>query len=241
MRIGVYYSVGPHFARTLQRLRREYPEARLIAIVPPGLELSEDARALAGESIVTEQPHYSPRNVSANLRLIRRLRSERFDAFCVLFDSMQLEGLAALTGARIRLCCLPQGRLVRLRAPLPIIIGQEAARQALGRLVYAGVWLAVRMFPSRRTQFEFDDAKSAANLEKHGIDFIRAQQLWNDPDTIRAKAKSTDEDRHLVIGMIGRRHWAAVVTGRGDRIRLISVRRARTKEVQQYESFRIRR
>jgi uncharacterized DUF497 family protein len=30
--------------------------------------------------------------------------------------------------------------------------------------------------------FEFDRAKSAANLKKHGIDFIGAQALWSDPD-----------------------------------------------------------
>ena len=149
MRIGVYYSVGPHFARALQRLRKNYPDATLVAIIPPGLVLSDDARALTGETIVTEQPHYTPRDVGANARLIRRLRAEKFDAFCVLFDSVQLETLAALTGARIRLCCLPQGRLIRLRAPIPFIIAREAARQTLGRTVYAAVWLSVRMFRVR--------------------------------------------------------------------------------------------
>lgn len=145
MRIGIYYSIGPHFARALQRLRGAYPDATLVAIVPPGLDLGVDARALADETLVTEQGHYAPRQIGPNMRLILRLRTEQFDGFCVLFDSVQLESLAALTGARVRLCCLPQGRLIRLRAPLPVILAREAARQLVGRLVYAGVWLAVRM------------------------------------------------------------------------------------------------
>lgn len=32
--------------------------------------------------------------------------------------------------------------------------------------------------------FEFDDNKSASNLSKHGINFMSAQALWNDPDLV---------------------------------------------------------
>jgi uncharacterized protein len=84
--------------------------------------------------------------------------------------------------------------------------------------------------------FEFDDDKSKTNLEKHGIDFRAAQELWKDPDLMEIQAKSDDEDRFLVIGLIGAKHWSAVVTHRNERIRLISVRRSRTKEVELYES-----
>jgi len=84
--------------------------------------------------------------------------------------------------------------------------------------------------------FEFDDDKSKANLEKHGIDFQAAQELWKDPDLLEIQAKSSDEHRFLVIGLIGTKHWSAVVTYRNERIRLISVRRARKKEVELYES-----
>ena len=31
---------------------------------------------------------------------------------------------------------------------------------------------------------EFDPAKSAANLKKHGIDVVGAQVLWSDPDLL---------------------------------------------------------
>ena len=82
---------------------------------------------------------------------------------------------------------------------------------------------------------EYNDDKSTANQEKHGIDFLVAQALWNDPDLLEIRAKSDDEPRFLVIGLIGRKHWSAVVTYRNGKIRLISVRRSRKKEVELYE------
>lgn len=85
-------------------------------------------------------------------------------------------------------------------------------------------------------KFEFDDGKSLLNLEKHGIDFVDAQQLWNDPYLLEIEARSTDESRSLVIGAIDCKVWSAVITYRGEIIRLISVRRARKAEVAIYES-----
>lgn len=85
------------------------------------------------------------------------------------------------------------------------------------------------------SDFEYDDDKSRGNLEKHGIDFLDAQALWEDPDLLEIRAISDDEPRFLVIGLIGRKHWSAVVTYRNGTIRLISVRRSRRKEVELYE------
>jgi hypothetical protein len=86
------------------------------------------------------------------------------------------------------------------------------------------------------SDFEYDDDKSQANLEKHGIDFLDAQVLWEDPDLLEIRARSDDEPRFLVIGRIGARCWSAVVTYRNGTIRLISVRRSRKREVELYES-----
>jgi uncharacterized DUF497 family protein len=83
--------------------------------------------------------------------------------------------------------------------------------------------------------FEFDEPKSRANVTKHGIDFIQAQELWRDPYLIAIPAMTVDEPRHLVIGRIGARHWSAVITYRGENIRIISVRRSRPEEVALYE------
>ncbi len=85
-------------------------------------------------------------------------------------------------------------------------------------------------------EFEFDEAKSQTNLDKHGIDFVAAQRLWKDPNLLEIRAKSEGEPRFLLIGKIGERHWSAVVTYRESCIRLISVRRSRKKEVELYES-----
>ena len=84
--------------------------------------------------------------------------------------------------------------------------------------------------------FEFDAAKSESNCAKHGIDFVEAQGLWNDPMLLEIPAKTEDEPRYLVVGSIEGKHWSAVMTYRGANIRLISVRRARTEEVALYES-----
>jgi uncharacterized DUF497 family protein len=84
--------------------------------------------------------------------------------------------------------------------------------------------------------FEFDSAKSTANKKKHGIDFIEAQALWDDPDLLEIPARTTDEPRFLLIGMIEIKHWAAIITYRGKNVRIISVRRARDEEIELYES-----
>jgi len=85
-------------------------------------------------------------------------------------------------------------------------------------------------------KFEFDENKSHSNLEKHGIDFVDAQQLWNDSDLLEIPAKTADEPRFLIIGMIAEKHWSSVVTYRSNFIRIISVRRSRKEEVALYES-----
>jgi hypothetical protein len=84
--------------------------------------------------------------------------------------------------------------------------------------------------------FEFDPQKSERNLAKHGIDFVAAQKLWDDPNLLEIPARTEDEPRFLMIGQIDRKHWSAVVTYRSDVIRIISVRRSRVEEVLLYES-----
>ena len=87
--------------------------------------------------------------------------------------------------------------------------------------------------------FEFDERKSRRNLEKHGVDFVEAQLLWRDPDLLEIPARTTDEPRFLLIGRIRGKHWSAVVTPRGDSVRIISVRRSRAEEVALYEGKEI--
>ncbi|OCW59040.1 BrnT family toxin [Hoeflea olei] len=84
-------------------------------------------------------------------------------------------------------------------------------------------------------EFEFDPNKSVSNLSKHGIDFDRAQALWDDPWMLEAPVVTEDEPRFISIGKIDGRHWAAIWTPRGSAVRIISVRRARKEEIGRYE------
>jgi uncharacterized DUF497 family protein len=84
-------------------------------------------------------------------------------------------------------------------------------------------------------EFEFDPAKNAANLAKHGMDFIAAQAIWRDTHRIEVPARTTDEPRWMVIGQAGGQRWSAVVTYRDEHVRIISVRRSRESEIAIYE------
>mgnify|MGYP001577841404 CR=1 FL=1 len=85
-------------------------------------------------------------------------------------------------------------------------------------------------------EFEFDPIKSHANKVKHGIDFVSAQELWQDIDLLEIPARTEDEPRSMLIGRMGGRHWSAIVTYRGEIIRIISVRPSRKEEKELYES-----
>ena len=65
-------------------------------------------------------------------------------------------------------------------------------------------------------KIEFDENKSAANKDKHGIDFDEARSLWYDPDLLEIPAKTVqDENRYLVIGKIENnklsRKWSVLI------------------------------
>lgn len=85
-------------------------------------------------------------------------------------------------------------------------------------------------------KFKFDPAKSKANRHKHGIDFVDAQALWDDPGLLEIPARTTDEARFIVIGKIDDKYWSGIITYRDEMIRIISVRRARNEEIELYES-----
>ena len=85
-------------------------------------------------------------------------------------------------------------------------------------------------------EFEFDAQKSVTNKAKHGIDFVEAQALWDDPDLIEIPVRTSGESRFLVIGKIEGKLWSAVLTYRSEQVWLIAVRRSRREEVAVYES-----
>ena len=79
-------------------------------------------------------------------------------------------------------------------------------------------------------EFEYNPVKSEANKEKHGLDFERAKELWHDANRAEFVARFSDEQRHGLIAELDDKLWTAIYTVRGDRARIISVRRARENE-----------
>lgn len=85
-----------------------------------------------------------------------------------------------------------------------------------------------------KSVFEYDPSKSRTNLEKHGIDFEKAKELWDQP-VVRLRSRNPTEDRELVIGRIDETYWTGIITRRNGKIRIISVRKARRDEKAIYE------
>ncbi len=86
-------------------------------------------------------------------------------------------------------------------------------------------------------KYEYDSNKSLSNKQKHGIDFEEAKLLWNDDRMVEILTPYEDEERFINIGKINSKFYTVVTTMREkEKIRIISARRARKKEIEIYES-----
>jgi uncharacterized protein len=85
--------------------------------------------------------------------------------------------------------------------------------------------------------FEFDEQKSSKNKLKHGIDFIEAQRIWDDPERVEIPARTSEEPRIMIIGRTGQSIWTVIYMIRNNYIRLISARKSRKDEKEIYESL----
>jgi uncharacterized DUF497 family protein len=86
--------------------------------------------------------------------------------------------------------------------------------------------------------FEWDERKAAENSRKHGVSFEEAASTFGDPAslTIDDPLHSESEDRFAILGIsLRRRLLVTAFTERGDRIRVVSSRRATPNEQAQYE------
>jgi uncharacterized DUF497 family protein len=83
--------------------------------------------------------------------------------------------------------------------------------------------------------FEWDDDKSRANLDKHGIDFDDAIEIFYGPIVLR-RSDRNNEERWVATGYLEDRLIAVVFTRREDVIRIISARRARKNEEREYRN-----
>ena len=84
--------------------------------------------------------------------------------------------------------------------------------------------------------FEWDEAKAASNLKKHGVDFADAVGVFDDPLALSMPDDSPEEQRYAGVGadVLGR-ILIVVYTNRGDNVRIISARPATASERRRYE------
>jgi hypothetical protein len=87
-------------------------------------------------------------------------------------------------------------------------------------------------------QFEFDEAKRAANYAKHEVDFLLGARALLDPLRLEWVDDRNDygEERWVCIGAFAGRHYVLVYTLRGDVVRIISARKANEREEAKYRS-----
>ena len=85
-------------------------------------------------------------------------------------------------------------------------------------------------------KFEYDENKSLSNKKKHGIDFEESKELWKDDKMVEILTPFEDEERYINIGKIKDKFYSIITTIKGDKIRIISARRSRKKEIKIYES-----
>lgn len=81
----------------------------------------------------------------------------------------------------------------------------------------------------------FDLAKDAANQQKHGVSLALAEVLFSGPHISVADDRfDYGETRQIAFGLINNRLFVCVYTDRGDERRVISLRKANTREVRRY-------
>lgn len=88
---------------------------------------------------------------------------------------------------------------------------------------------------SSSAEFAWDPRKAASNRRKHGVDFADAVGVFEDPRALRLPDDRQGEDRVVAIGrdFLGRL-LVVIYAWRGERIRLISARRATARERRHY-------
>jgi len=85
-------------------------------------------------------------------------------------------------------------------------------------------------------QYEFDEAKNQANIEKHGISLGEACNIdWNNALIYQDMRFEYQEERMIAFGFINTRLYIAVFVDRSNKRRIISLRKANDREKKVYE------
>lgn len=84
--------------------------------------------------------------------------------------------------------------------------------------------------------YDWDDAKAAANLAKHGVAFDAVLDFdWDTALILEDDRQDYGEARYIAFGLIGDRLHVLVYTPRGQTTRIISLRRANDREESAYD------
>ena len=81
---------------------------------------------------------------------------------------------------------------------------------------------------------EFDPRKDTVNVEKHGVSLARFADMDQGSALVLPAKTVKGEERFRFVGEIDGKVWVAVVTWRGEDIRVISLRRADSRERSAY-------
>ena len=84
-------------------------------------------------------------------------------------------------------------------------------------------------------EFEYDADKNQRNLEKHGVSFEEAQELWLGNHAIITGKPSKGEDRFIALGILNKQVYMVVFTRRSGRVRLVTCHRADKRMCRLYE------
>ncbi|HEX3672861.1 MAG TPA: BrnT family toxin [Rhizomicrobium sp.] len=87
------------------------------------------------------------------------------------------------------------------------------------------------------TDFDWDNAKAAANLRKHGVSFDTASKVFDDPfaiERVDPRSEEYGEERSMIIGYAGGNLLSVIYTDRNEKVRLISARRSARDEYDDY-------
>ena len=84
--------------------------------------------------------------------------------------------------------------------------------------------------------FEWDDVKAASNVQKHGVSFEMARGAFKDAFSVDwiDDRQDTNEERLVILGMVENRLIHVAYTMRGERVRVISARKAEPQEQRKY-------
>ncbi|MCK5863087.1 MAG: hypothetical protein KAH38_11415 [Candidatus Hydrogenedentes bacterium] len=140
--IGILYSYAPHFTQAVQYLHQSYPNARIIAFVPPSFPKEAISAYVAKQIPCVPEPQ-SPKTLRQSWHLLQEIRTHSLDLFVVLFKSSRLQTVAALSGASESCCYNLSGNLVPIRLQLLHSFIHSIAGRIRGQLLYWRIWINV--------------------------------------------------------------------------------------------------